>query len=919
MNKSNKWEALSMKDRAFLIRQAVKNGITDLAEVKNLYQESHQFSGEENLAETLTSYSPFSSSPSQTYLRKMTESKIPLRNEFEPASTAEQLLLNQEISGINDITEKVISGEGQFYAPLPAGDGYNIIKAKEKPYYYSVKDKTLSNLPSDMYTLLYSYKDPLNLQALRKELPKKDYIGGKTPALTRAKAAKLIPGFLDSIQATAKRHDINPALLYNRISKEGYLDGLARDYNWANVDEQKNYWQNIADQSVDGFMDFGLDDAGSLLKEGKIRLTKPVSWEELHADNEKGRSVISVLTPTLWDILEIKAGEVERRKGIMKKRGYKDEDLDTWTNAAYNLGEYHKDLRDTNWIKKQYTLPDYTDLFAPAGSSVDANNAHSYSGKEDTIPTVDEYMAQKADSVRMAALNKARNRTELTAPIELVKVDQHAEILDRRKALREDVISWLELAQWRMDKVKNASSLEEGKSALKYAKMAFDRAKEAALEHKSLNTLPESRYRVDTCRGANCIYTVTGDYNRPVSGNYTFRENANKYGFKKIENKDIKPGDIVQFGGARPVHALMANTPYSENRADMRYNGSSGGESEDNIRINATYYGDQPWDDVTAYRYVGNSADSLQWKNEYNQRYGHRFGGDESNDPGFFKSLVNIFKPKPKPAPTSEWPTSYEELPDPIRKIVQNAAAKYNYAYDDIADLYNSGKMNAPLSAVYQYAPSGRVRDNDVAATKEASEDLEKNMNIYMYNVYPKSHGQASPNMAYAIPYLESEEIRVPGVGRVPKNALDSLAKYAAKVKIPLYEAVGLAAQETALGAIPIYNYKAIPKNATEEEKQKVRDYNRALGNSSYFRNYGIIPAEHLVRDFRYNNYPIDRSIPPLEHAFTYWKEGNYNRGDRNHTRDVRAKGRKVMSSDIMKEWAKHSKYAQQALKNNLD
>ena len=53
MNKSNKWGALSMKDRAFLIRQAVKNGITDIGEVKKLYQESHQFSGEEDTAESL--------------------------------------------------------------------------------------------------------------------------------------------------------------------------------------------------------------------------------------------------------------------------------------------------------------------------------------------------------------------------------------------------------------------------------------------------------------------------------------------------------------------------------------------------------------------------------------------------------------------------------------------------------------------------------------------------------------------------------------------------------------------------------------------------------------------------------------------------------------------------------------------------
>lgn len=44
MNKSNKWGALSMKGRAFLIRQAVKNGITDLGSIKEIY--NHRFDGE---------------------------------------------------------------------------------------------------------------------------------------------------------------------------------------------------------------------------------------------------------------------------------------------------------------------------------------------------------------------------------------------------------------------------------------------------------------------------------------------------------------------------------------------------------------------------------------------------------------------------------------------------------------------------------------------------------------------------------------------------------------------------------------------------------------------------------------------------------------------------------------------------------
>lgn len=43
MSNNNKWEALSMKDRAFLIRQAVKNGITDIDSIRDTWE--HRFDG----------------------------------------------------------------------------------------------------------------------------------------------------------------------------------------------------------------------------------------------------------------------------------------------------------------------------------------------------------------------------------------------------------------------------------------------------------------------------------------------------------------------------------------------------------------------------------------------------------------------------------------------------------------------------------------------------------------------------------------------------------------------------------------------------------------------------------------------------------------------------------------------------------
>lgn len=39
MSTNNKWEALSMKDRAFLIREAVRNGITDINYIKEMYND----------------------------------------------------------------------------------------------------------------------------------------------------------------------------------------------------------------------------------------------------------------------------------------------------------------------------------------------------------------------------------------------------------------------------------------------------------------------------------------------------------------------------------------------------------------------------------------------------------------------------------------------------------------------------------------------------------------------------------------------------------------------------------------------------------------------------------------------------------------------------------------------------------------
>lgn len=249
---------------------------------------------------------------------------------------------------------------------------------------------------------------------------------------------------------------------------------------------------------------------------------------------------------------------------------------------------------------------------------------------------------------------------------------------------------------------------------------------------------------------------------------------------------------------------------------------------------------------------------------------------------------------------------SYSDLPVEGKRIINELCKELNIPTDRVEESYNSGRLDKVIAARYKVEnpEEARVREND-SPTKKTSEEYEARMNNQVY------HGAnyVAPNMPYAIPYLEEKEIKVPGVGRVSTNALDSLAKYAAITDTPLSDALGLAAQETAFGALPVMNY-------TDDDSVD----NRALGNSSYFRNYGEIPAENFVRDFRYNSKkpgdkPIDRSVPPLQHAFEYFKKGNYNRGDKNHTSDVKAKGREVMKTKAIQDWIANSEFAQKALR----
>lgn len=222
-----------------------------------------------------------------------------------------------------------------------------------------------------------------------------------------------------------------------------------------------------------------------------------------------------------------------------------------------------------------------------------------------------------------------------------------------------------------------------------------------------------------------------------------------------------------------------------------------------------------------------------------------------------------------------------------------------------------------------------RVRPND-SRTREESEAIEDNIAKRQTSMIREADRKGHPSEAYAIPYIMEQEIKIPGVGRTTKNMLDSIAVNATKAGIPLYEAIGLAAEETALGAAPNLSTEAWVKDFKKKNNrmptaEEIHTQENKMLNSSYARSYGQIYPQFLINDHEWHQRgwedspkyrrELESIKSPLQHGFTLYRMGLYNTGDKNHTNKVKSKGKAILSTDVVKDWLESSKYAQSALK----
>ena len=224
----NTWNDLSLSEKSEMMRVAIENGITTLPEIKEAYNEfakgGNIYSGKDE--------------PTQKMQKKSatTTSNIHKWGTNEYGFPA--LTLQEEISKESNKSLGRILGTSK--------------EAKD-----AAKSKRLQN---------DTYKIPVK------------YIGG-TPDKAREEFWKQEPVLQHAVDSVGELYGINPDVVKYRINHEGFVDHYIQDrnsiVNEGNADGIPRGYRILNDLTTslgDGIYEFGFDDVGTLINEGKVQL-----------------------------------------------------------------------------------------------------------------------------------------------------------------------------------------------------------------------------------------------------------------------------------------------------------------------------------------------------------------------------------------------------------------------------------------------------------------------------------------------------------------------------------------------------------------------------------------------------------------------------------------------------------------------
>ena len=297
----------------------------------------------------------------------------------------------------------------------------------------------------------------------------------------------------------------------------------------------------------------------------------------------------------------------------------------------------------------------------------------------------------------------------------------------------------------------------------------------------------------------------------------------------------------------------------------------------------------------------------------------------------------------------------------------ENPGLKY-WEWKDIPKYDEGGEIKDPNLLRYKLnLPS--VSTEDLPIIYDEKQDLENKIKQHekVVNGFEQKKSDIVQKFndtadLYDIPKIKDKEITLSNAGSMTgavlsTNLLDSIYKYANITDLPLTEAIGLPAQETAFGKwrnVGGYAYYNAPNdrdtrpdlitsdwqytkpgvlhyidmqrlnagyNASEKEAIELlwddakdadrRQLLRLRDKEAYLKGQAdYLKSKQKDIDKIFENFKI---IPPLQHAYEYYKTGNYNKGDSSHKQDVIRKGEEVMRSPEFKKWAKENniKYAE--------
>ena len=273
--------------------------------------------------------------------------------EIPPGHVFQQKVYRGVPQGFVDITDDVKNGETYLYSyPFKA-----VYKDSTNNKYYADK------YPADGAMNLTGFTK-YDLDQFRKLLPKRDYIGGDKRDVG-IKMINKLPGLKDTILSLSEQYGISPDVFAQRLTYEGWLQQIAGEYNRSSVAEQKTFpWQDYMDNEISGFGQLGLDTFGDHLKAGNLNLRRDIEYRDTYQQNEdKTRNIYnSANFNNAYDALEAKAAMFEYFTKLAKQRNISKEDINAYVNAMYNMGPNNNDLKNMDYIRREYKVYSYFKL-----------------------------------------------------------------------------------------------------------------------------------------------------------------------------------------------------------------------------------------------------------------------------------------------------------------------------------------------------------------------------------------------------------------------------------------------------------------------------------------------------------------------------------------------------------------------------